>query len=435
MRSVTTIIVGAGQSGLAMSHCLSAFSIEHVLLERGQTANSWRTDRWDSLRLLTPNWQSRLPGFTYSGADPDGYRTLSETIEFLDSYARAIEAPVETDTTVMSVCAHDAGYRIKTDQGEWSCRCVVLANGAMTRAAIPSVASDLPGGIRSLSVKDYKRPDDVEDGGVLIVGASASGVQLAQELQRAGREVLLSVGEHVRVPRTYRGRDILWLMDAAGMFDDTIDNVDDVNRVRGLPSMQLSGTTTHKSLDLNRLQSEGVSIAGRFVGFRDGVAQFSGALANVCRLADLKMNRLLRSIDDWIRSSGLYDGFSPAEKFESTHLPATPPLQVDLRDRGVKTIIWATGLQPDYSWLDLPVFDRHGRLRHKGGIVDAPGVYAMGLPFMRKRKSSFIDGAADDARDLSKHLAAYLDVQGRFIDQSPSQGTHNARHPDCKVSA
>lgn len=415
MNKVTTVIIGAGQSGLAMSHQLQDKQIDHVILERGQVAQSWRADRWDSLRLLTPNWQSRLPGFSEPENDPDGYRTMPETIGFLDRYAAHIHAPVETGTTVLSVVADGSNYRIQTHRGDWLCPTLVLANGGMTEAVIPRFDAPVPRHLKAMTVKDYKRPSDLEPGGVLIVGASASGVQLAQELNDAGHEVVLSVGEHVRLPRTYRGRDILWHMDACGLFDEGLESVDDLNRVRALPSMQLIGSPERATLDLNRLQSEGVTIVGRLAGFRDQIAYFSGSLPNVCRLADLKMNRLLRALDDWIEASGLTRDL-PMEPFpNATRLPDAPRLQINLKGSGIKTLIWATGFRADYSWLDLPVFDRRGRLRHTGGIVDAAGVYAMGLPFMRKRKSSFIDGAGDDARALSSHLHSYLKHPSRRV--------------------
>ncbi len=408
MRRTTTIIIGAGHAGLAMSRCLTSQGVDHVLLERGEVANSWRTERWDSLRLLTPNWQSRLPGHAYQGDNPDGFLTVPETIEFIAGYASDINAPVETATEVLDVAQDGAGFAVRTSRGNWRCRTLVVASGCMSIPNIPDYANELPPDIRKLSSKDYRNPDQIEDGGVLVVGPSASGVQIAHELRLAGRDVILSVGEHVRMPRTYRGKDIHWLMDQSGLFDTTIREVDDVNRVRRLPSPQLMGSTTRTTIGLNSLQCQGVEIVGRTMGANGPLLQFSGALANVCRLADLKMNRLLRTLDDWVESAGRSSELDAAYELRPTSVPQVPRLSMNLKDRGVKTIIWATGFHPDYSWLNLPVFNRRGQLRHNGGVVDMPGVYAMGLPFMRKRKSTFIDGAGDDARDLSNHLAHYL---------------------------
>ncbi|MEO1136292.1 MAG: NAD(P)-binding domain-containing protein, partial [Pseudomonadota bacterium] len=238
MRRTTTIIIGAGHAGLAMSRCLTLHGVDHVLLERGEVANSWRTERWDSLRLLTPNWQSRLPGYAKKDANPDGFRTVSETIDLIAGYASEIDAPVETATRVLEVAQDDAGFAVRTDRGDWRCRTLVIASGYMNISTIPAFAKELPPGIRAISSNEYRNPDQIEEGGVLVVGPSASGVQIAHELQMAGRDVILSVGEHVRMPRTYRGKDVHWLMDRAGLFDTSIREVDDVTRVRRLPSPQ-----------------------------------------------------------------------------------------------------------------------------------------------------------------------------------------------------
>lgn len=408
MKRITTIIIGAGQSGLAMSRHLTERSVDHVILERGQVANSWRKERWDSLRLLTPNWQSRLPGFSYRGPDPDGYRTMPETIEFLSDYAASFYAPVETETEVLSVRQCSDGYAVVTDQGEWRCPTVVLASGAFNIANTPRAADAMPAGVRSITPMQYRNPDSVNDGGVLVVGASATGVQLANELQCAGRDVFLACGEHIRAPRTYRGKDIHAWMDAIGAFDLSVHDVDDIARVRHAPSMQLIGTPSHETISLNSLQATGVTVTGRLAGFAQGKAQFSGSLANVCRLADLKMNRLLRSIDEWIDAQGLAAADEEPYRLRPTDVPHRPLLTLDLAAANIRTVIWATGFRPDYSWLDVPVLDHRGRMKHRGGITDAPGLYAMGLPFMRRRKSTLIDGVGDDARDLSAHLMAFL---------------------------
>ncbi len=408
MRKAAVIVIGAGQAGLAMSRHLSMRSIDHVVLERGEVANSWRTERWESLRLLTPNWQSRLPGFDYAGGDPDGFRTMPETIAFLAGYATSIAAPVETHARVTDVRAEQDGYLVMTERGPWRGRCVVIASGACNIPCVPAMARMLPPGIQSVTPLEYRRPDQLAEGGVLVVGASATGVQLAQEIQASGRQVTLAVGEHVRAPRTYRGRDIKWWMDASGVLDMGLDDIDDVNRARNVPSMQLVGTPGRESIDLNILQDAGVRITGRLMGLDGGKAQFSGALTNVCRLADLKQNRLLSTIDDWAKANGLEASGGGAERPAPTRVPETPALAIDLPREGVRTVLWATGYKPDYSWLNVPVLDRKGWLRHEGGVVDAPGMYVLGLPFLRKRKSSLIDGVGDDAAALAQHLAAYL---------------------------
>ncbi len=396
-----------------MSWWLTERSVDHVVLERGDVAHTWRTERWDSLRLLTPNWQSRLPGYGYNGADPDGYMTMPEVTAFIGGFAQAFSAPVRNNTTVTSVCRTDDGYTVATDQGEWRCATVVLATGACNVAHVPALAAAVPDAITTLTPMQYRHPGQLPDGGVLIAGASATGVQLADEIHRSGRPVTLAVGQHVRAPRVYRGMDIQWWMDGAGVLNERYDEVDDIVRVRRLPSFQLTGTPSRATIDLNALSAIGVRLVGRFAGINDGRAQFSGSLRNQCALADLKLGRLLDTIDDWATTQGLDDQFESPHRFRPTAVESDPPLGLDLRSGEIRTIIWATGYRPDYSWLDVPVLDRKGLVRHDGGVVESPGMYLMGMPFLRRRKSTLIDGANDDARDLSAHLVAHLDGRSR----------------------
>lgn len=409
MRRTTAIVIGAGHAGLAMSRRLAEHGVDHVVLERGEVANSWRRERWDSLRLLTPNWQSRLPGYGYDGDDPDGYRTAPEVVDFIAGYARAIGAPVETHTRVTSVDADGEDYRIVTDRGEWRCRSLIVATGACNIPSLPKVAEAVPPGIASLTPNDYRNPDRLEDGGVLVVGASATGIQLADEIHRSGRPVTLALGEHVRAPRVYRGRDIQWWMDRAGILDQRYDAVDDIARARKVPSFQLVGTPERKMLDLNALRALGVNLRGKLAGIAGGRAQFSGSLRNACALADLKMNRLLDTIDAYAAESGLDAEVEPPQRFAPTEVDESPPLFMDLRGGEIRTILWATGYRPDYSWLRLPVLDHKRQIVHDGGVIlGAPGAYVIGLQFMRRRKSALIDGAGDDARELAVHLVSFL---------------------------
>ena len=402
------MIIGAGHAGLAMSRCLAYRSIDHVILERGEVAHTWRTERWDSLRLLTPNWQSRLPGFGYSGDDPDGYRAIPEVIAFIKDYARAISAPVRTHTTVTSVRRDDAGYLVRTDRGDWRCATVVLASGACNIARVPAFASQLPPSIIGLTAQQYRNPGQLADGGVLVAGASASGTQIACEIARSGRAVMLAVGEHIRAPRVYRGKDLQWWMDAAGVLDERYDQIDDIARARRVPSLQLAGTPDRSTLDLNTLTELGVTLVGRFVGLADGKAQFAGSLRNMCALSDLKMGRLLETIDAWARDHDFDGTVEPPHRLPPTKVADDPPLIMDLARNNIRTIIWCTGYRPDYTWLETPVLDRKGMIRHDGGITASPGLYLMGAPFLRRRKSTLIDGAGDDARELSAHLASYI---------------------------
>jgi len=410
----TAVVIGAGHAGLAMSRHLTERSIDHVVLDRGEVANSWRTQRWPSLRLLTPNWQTRLPGHDYAGDDPHGYMPVTEVVATLTRYARLISAPVRTATTVRTVRAAPRGFEIHADDGLRCAQAVVLATGACNLPAIPGAADAVPPSITTLTPLTYRDPGRLPAGGVLVVGASATGVQLAGEIHRSGRPVTLAAGEHVRLPRTYRGRDIFWWLQATGLLAERYDHIDDLTRARHLPSPQLIGTPEHATTDLSTLAAQGVRIVGRLGRVTGGVAQFSGSLANTCALADLKMNRFLNRADEWATTSGLDGELPPPHRFAPTRIDPRAPLQIDLTSGEITTVLWATGFRPDHSWLGIPVRDRTGRIRHDGGVVTgAPGLYLLGMPVLRTRASTYIHGAATDSEALAGHLHDFLGSQRR----------------------
>lgn len=405
-----TVVIGAGHAGLAVSKLLADRAVDHVVLERGEVANTWRTERWDSLRLLTPNWQTRLPGLEYSGDDPDGFMTMPEVVEFIDRYASVVDAPIETHTKVESVRHNGDRYEVVSNGRTWESDAVVLATGGFNLPKLPPVAGDLPPHIDSVAARDYKRPDQLREGGVMVVGASATGIQVADEIHKSGRPVTLAVGEHVRMPRTYRGKDIQWWLDKIGRLDERYDEVDDLVRARHVASPQLVGTPDRSTLDLNALTAQGVRLVGRLSAVNDATAYFSGSLRNVCSLADLKLIRLLDEIDEWATEHGLDSEVEAPHRFPDTLVEDDPPLTLDLTRGDIQTVLWATGYRPDYSWLDIDVLDRKGEIKHDGGVVtDSPGLYRIGLNFLRRRKSSFIHGAEDDAIDITEHLARYLE--------------------------
>jgi putative flavoprotein involved in K+ transport len=414
MIQTTAVVVGAGHAGLAMSRRLTERSIDHVVLERGEVANSWRTQRWPSLRLLTPNWQTRLPSHDYAGDHPDGFMPVADVVDTLARYARLIGAPVRTATTVHTVRAAPEGFEILANGDVLHARAVVLATGACIRPAIPRIAGAIPRSITTLTPLTYRDPGQLPEGGVLVVGASATGVQLAGEIHRSGRPVTLAAGEHVRLPRTYRGRDIFWWLQATGVLAERYDQVDDLTRARHLPSPQLTGTSRATITDLNALAALGVRIVGRLGRIADGVAQFSGSLPNTCALADLKMNRFLTRADQWATTSGLDDELLPPHRFVPTRVDPRTPLELDLTSGETTTVLWATGFRPDHSWLDIPVRDRTGHIRHDGGVVtSAPGLYLLGLPVLRTRASTYIHGAGADSDALAGHLHTFLSSQPR----------------------
>jgi putative flavoprotein involved in K+ transport len=404
---VPVVIVGAGPAGLAMSYHLTANGIDHVVLERGDVANSWRTERWDSLRLLTPAWMTELPGHRAGGDDLDGFMTAADTVAFLDRYRNGFDPPVLTNVAVTSVLRTAAGFDVTTDAGKWTCDVVVAATGSSSEPRVPALATELPTRIDQVTAFDYKRPSQLDpDGEVLVVGASASGVQLADELRRRGRAVTIAAGEHVRLPRSYRGRDIYWWMDTIGQLDERYDEVEDVERARRHASVQLVGSDDHADLDLHTLNARGVRVVGRVAAIAGSKAQFSGALASLVANADLKQARLLARVDDYVTEHGLTGEVGPATPPEPTQL-STAPTELPLD--AFSTVIWATGYRPQYSWLDAAALDHKRRVVHDGGVASIPGLYALGLPFLRHRRSNLIAGVGRDAGEVFPHLRAHLD--------------------------
>ena len=345
--------------------------------------------------------------------------TSAEVAGLIARFAQHLAAPVRAGTNVTSVRGGDDLYRITTSDGELEARTVVIASGACNLPSLPAVAAAVPADIEQLTTFEYRNPSQLPHGGVLVVGGSATGAQLAAELQQSGRPVILSLGEHVRMPRTYRGRDVLWWMDASGLWDQRYDELDDLQRARKLPSPQLVGTPERTTLDLNALTAMGVELVGRFATVRDGRALFSGGLRNVCSLADLKLERLLDLFDEWA-------GTAAGERLPPTEVPRSARLALDLGSGEVRTIVWATGYRPDYSWLDVPVVDAKGQLRHEGGVVESPGLYVLGLPVLRRRKSTFIRGIEDDAREVTDHLGGYLGQSASSVRSSPASASRSS---------
>jgi len=403
MKRTNTLIIGGGQAGLAMSRCLGDRGIDHLILERGEVAERWRSERWDSLRLLTPRWQSRLPGWSWNGPDANGFMTKDEVIAYLAGYARSFSAPVETGVTVTSVTRNGDGWRIVTNRGAWHAANVVIAAGHCGRPVVPAAATELSPDVEQIVPTRYRNPDRLRDGGVLVVGASATGIQLASEIARSGRAVTLAVGRHTRLPRRYRDRDIMAWLEDLGILTETAAQVADVEASRRQPSLQLVGSEDHRSIDLNVVQSEGVRLVGRFTGAAGSRAAFDDGLAGQVLRAEIKMHEQLNRVDRFLRRTGLEAGFPAERRPAPVRVPQTPA-SLDLDAEGIRTVIWATGYEPHLPWLHAPVFDDRGHLAHDGGVTAEPGLYALGLHFMRRRNSSFLDGVGADARDLAAHL-------------------------------
>jgi putative flavoprotein involved in K+ transport len=404
MRTTDVLIVGAGQAGLALSACLAQAGIDHVLIERGRVAERWRSERWDSLRLLTPNWMTRLPGHRYAGPDPEGFMGRAEVVDLLQDYAAAIGAPVEERTAVVSVRPAEEGFAVETDRGAWRARAVVVATGACDRPAVPGWAADLSPEIAQVVPGGYRNPAGLAAGGVLVVGASATGVQLAREIRAAGRPVTLAVGRHIRLPRRYRGPDIMEWMDRAGILDEPWWEVPDLAAARRQPSLQLSGAADGAGLDLMRLAAMGVRLVGRAVRAEGGRVAFGSNLEADCADAERRRRRVLARID-------AVAGDAPADPaaWAAPVFPQGAAQEIDLRAEGIATVLWATGYRRDHGWLRVPGVVRGGEIAHAGGRTAWPGLYALGLPFLQRRSSTFIDGVGRDAEAIAAMIALHLD--------------------------
>lgn len=428
MPTTNTIVIGGGQAGLAMSRCLTDRGVDHAVLERGRVAERWRSERWDSLRLLTPNWMSRLPGWSYTGRDPHGFMSRDDVVSYLEGYARASDAPVAEDSTVERVAAATNGFEVVTTSETWRAANVVIATGWCDRPAVPALAEQLDPAITQVAPSAYRNPDLLPPGGVLVVGAAATGVQLAQELARAGRDVVLAVGSHTRLPRHYRGMDIYWWLERTGSFDRTIDELPDPVAARREPSVQLVGRVDQPRLDLSTLRTDGVELAGRLTGIDGRRAAFAQDLDRTVADADARMRRVLADIDAHIQSSGLEAEVLDPEP-QPTITIERPIDSLDLGDRGIGTVIWATGHRRAYPWLQLPALDASGEIRQHRGVTPVPGLYVVGQRFQHYRSSNFIDGVGRDAAVLAGCItgadSACATASGHSISPSATTSTSN----------
>jgi putative flavoprotein involved in K+ transport len=414
MPAIDTVIIGAGHAGLAVSRLLVLEGRDHVVLDRGRVAESWRSARWDSLHLLTPNWMARLPGWAYVGRDSEGFMSASQLVDYLERYAAAFSAPVLAGTTVVEVSASGDGYLVVTDCATWRARHVVIATGASGQPRVPAAAEGLPPDVHVTTAAAYRNPDQLPDGGVLVVGASSSGVQIADELSAAGREVVLAVGRHTRMPRHYRGMDIYWWLERTGRTSRTIDELRDHDAARREPSLQLIGRGDQErrtqDLDLASLQSRGVRLAGRLVGSEGRQVRFADDLDQSVRSADDRMHRFLDVVDRHIEESGLAMEVWGAERPRAVRVDEMPAA-LDLRAEAIGTVLLATGYRPDHPWLHLPITAPDGSIRQYRGRTAAPGVYVVGQKFQHRRDSGMIDGARHDAAAVVADLVGARDAE------------------------
>jgi putative flavoprotein involved in K+ transport len=398
-----TVVIGAGQAGLAISHCLTDLGREHVVLERGGVAQRWRDQRWDSFRLLTPNWHTRLPGHRYRGLDPDGFMSGAEVVAMFEGYAHAFGAPLHVGTTVRRVAPTPAGWRVSSDRGVWMSRNVVVATGPHDVPRIPRLSRQLPPEILQLHASAYRSPATLPDGGVLVVGAGPTGQQLAGELARSGRRVTLAVGRHQRLPRTYRGRDAFWWLDRTGALEETVDERAEVTDPRHPVHPVLAGG---RELGLQELVEDGVVPVGRLRGTDGCRVHLGDDLLKDFLEAERAAARFEAAADAHVLRIGLpAPEVAPRPPLRVPEWARQPARSIDLRAAGFRTVVWATGYGRNYRWLDAPVFDADGEPIHRRGVTAAPGLFFLGLTWLYRRKSASIDGVGDDAIHLAETIA------------------------------
>ena len=402
------VIIGGGQAGLSLSFCLTEQHCPHIVLEQGRIAESWRSKRWDSLRLVGPNRTLDLPGFPYAGDDPDGFMGKDEVANHLEAYARSFGAPVREGVRVTAVAPdpNGAGFLVRTDDGTYAAAGVVVASGALQRPFIPALAEDLPAHIAQVVPYAYRSPAALPPGAVLVVGSGQAGCQIAEELRRAGRMVYLSVGRSWWAPRRYRGQDLsLWLR-TVGWFDRTVDTLPPGART-GLPNPQFTGSGGGRDLNVHTLAAEGVVLLGRLQAIRDGTITLAPDLAGNLAMGDEQAMGTLRAIDDLIREQVLD---APAADPPDYLLPATElargtPTELDLDAAGVSAVIWSTGYRPDLGWVQLPVLDPQGYPVQRRGVTAVPGLYVLGLDWLHSAKSGLFAGIGEDAAYLAARIA------------------------------
>ena len=407
--SFEVVVIGGGQAGLAMSYYLTEQGREHVVLEKDRIVESWRTRRWDSLRLIAPNWSLRLPGYAYDGPDPDGFMGKDEVVERLEGYARSFNAPVREHTRVTSV-EHDADgvrFRMNTTQGMYRATQVVLATGALQKTKIPACAADIPASMTQLDSSDYRTPSALLPGSVLIVGSGQTGCQIAEELCRAGRTVYLSVGRCWWVPRRYRGKDIAFWSRLAGYFDQTVDDLPPGSRT-GKVNPQMSGGAGGHDISLHTLAAEGVVLLSRIQRVHDGTIFLAPNLPADLEWGEEQAFDFLRTIDEKILAERFDAPEQSLDRYRrsTADLARGSPAELDLAAAGVSTVIWATGYRPDFSWVKLPILAEDGYPIQHRGVTEVPGLSILGLDWLYKVKSGFFAGVGEDAEYLAGVIAA-----------------------------
>ena len=398
-----TIVIGGGQAGLAMSRVLKQHGRDHVVLERRRVGERWRTERWDSLRFQFPNWSLQLPGYKYTGDDPDGFAHHREILNIIENYATSTRAPVREHTEVIGVAedGHGTGFDVTLTDGSLHTRHVVIATGPFQRSRVPAMAHSVAPSVRQTVPGRYRHPGELPAGAVLVVGSGASGCQIADELLRAGRRVFLSVSRHRRIPRRFRGKDLYWWLEAMGRFNQTIDSFPGR---QWPPSVVVTGVNGGYDVNVRQLAGEGVHVVGRVV---DAVGDTIAIESNANQILD----QADQAYADFVSAARMlategHDELGDDEPSAPAGLPATIT-EVDglnLVRENITTIIWATGYSYDFGWLRIPVFDQQGRPVQDRGVTHRPGLYFLGLHWMHTFKSGLLAGVGSDAEYLAHHI-------------------------------
>lgn len=414
---IDTLIVGAGQAGVAMSEHLSKLGVPHLVLERNRIAEAWRTGRWDSLVANGPAWHDRFPGLEFEGLDSDAFAPKEQVAAYFEAYAKKFNAPIRTGVEVKKVVrnADRPGFTIETSEGVIQANRVVSATGPFQRPIIPPIAPK-DAGLMQIHSAEYRNPQQLPEGAVLVVGAGSSGVQIADELQRAGKKVYLSVGPHDRPPRAYRNRDFCWWLGVLGLWD-----AEAAQPGKEHVTIAVSGARGGQTVDFRGLAHQGMTLVGLTKAFNDGVVTFQSDLVDNLARGDENYLSLLDAADDYIARNGLDLPEEPEARatYPDPECVTNPILELDLAQAGVTSIIWATGYAVDFSWLNVNAFDANGKPKHQRGVSSEPGIYFLGLPWLSRRGSTFIWGVWHDAKHIADHIAtqrkylAYRDASQR----------------------
>jgi putative flavoprotein involved in K+ transport len=413
----SVIVVGGGQAGLSVSYYLKQAGIDHLVLEKNTITHTWRTQRWDAFCLVTPNWQCALPGYPYAGDDPHGFMKKDEIIEYLDGFIRTVDAPVIEHTEVQRVArSSEGGFSVSTSQGQFTADQIVVASGGYHTPVVPRMAERLPRSIVQIQSSEYRNPQALPEGSVLVVGSGQSGAQIAEDLHLAGRKVILAVGEAPRCARFYRGRDVVdWLADMK-YYDMPVDKHPLREGVRDNTNHYVTGRDGGRDIDLRKFAAEGMELYGRLQDLQDGVLHFAPNLTGNLDDADRTFNGINAGIDSYIAKNGI--DAPPGSRYEALWSPAEERTTLDLQASGIGSIVWCIGFTPDFSWLDAPIFNGRGYPAHTRGLTPLDGLYFVGLPWLHTWGSGRFSGVARDAGFVVEKIAACRETKALVHDEA-----------------